>query len=928
LTRVSVRRYVTLRSSSLTRRGDPVPTESDVDVVVVGAGYSGLYLLHRLRGLGLRTVVLEAGDGVGGTWYWNRYPGARCDVESIEYAYSFSPELDREWRWTERYAAQPDILAYLGFVADRLDLRRDIRLGTRVVAAVWDGPASRWEVSTDAGDTVRARFAVMATGNLSVPKAPDIPGLATFGGRTLHTSRWPREGVDLTGRRVAVVGTGSSGVQVIPPIAEQAAHLTVLQRTPPFCVPAHNHPIDEVTPEALARRRAAGRQNRMGAAFHPRPVNAIPILELPEAEREAELERRWAHGGLTLTQSFPDLLTDRRANGLLADFIHRKVREQVHDPAVAERLCPTDYPVGAKRLCVDTGYYRTYNRDNVTLVDLRRAPIRAVERGGVRTTDGLIELDDLVLATGFDAMTGALAAIDIRGRDGLPLHRKWAAGPVSYLGLAVAGFPNLLTVTGPGSPSVLSNMRLSIEQHVDWIADCLGHLSRRGVATIEADAGGARACAGRPDPAARGGVLVHGRQRAGQAPGVHALPGRGARLPGGLRAGGRGRLPGLPPRGREPVTGRRPLTGITVVDATSYLAGPFATLMLADLGADVIKVEPPRGDPLRRLGYRHPGSPPEAPSVGFAVVNRDKRSVAADLRTADDRRRVLDLLARADVFVENWRPGVADRLGLDDATLARVNPRLVHVAITGWGPDGPWAARPAFDGVVQAVTSHAHAGGAGREPRLLDTALADKVAGTMAAQAALAALLARERGDGAGRVEVSMLDSCAYFAAPDLMETRTVVTDRPADPPRLAYPSTLVRCADGHVVVSPGSGGQLAGTCAAVGHPEWVETLRAQPTGTALAAELNRLLGTVTPGMTTAELMAVLDARDIPATPALDFDAQLGHPQVRHNGTYPEYTDRHLGRLRRARHPAIGAAWAPPPESTGAPAVGEHTDTA
>ena len=371
--------------------------------------------------------------------------------------------------------------------------------------------------------------------------------------------------------------------------------------------------------------------------------------------------------------------------------------------------------------------------------------------------------------------------------------------------------------------------------------------------------------------------------------------------------------------------GLRPLSGMLVVDTSTYLAGPFASLMLADLGAEVIKVEPPRGDPFRRIGYRHPGADKEAPSVGFAAVNRDKRGVRLDLRTEDGRRRMLELLGRADAFVENWRPGVAARLGLDDATLERTNPRLLHVAITGWGPDGPWADRPAFDAVMQGVTSHAHAVGEGNEPRLIGTALADKVAGMMAAQAVLAGLLARERGQGAGRVDVSMLDACAYFAAPDMLETRMVVSEDYDAPPRLTFPSTLVRCADGHIVASPGSGAQVAAACRAVGHPEWVDRLRAQPTHAALGNELNRLLGTAAATMTTESLLGALTEHDVPCAPALDLDGQLAHPQVLHNGTYPEYSDQHFGTVRRARYPAVGQRWSVPETSRSSPTLGQHT---
>ena len=475
------------------------PARSDLDVIVVGAGYSGLYLLHRLRAQGRRVRVVEAADGVGGTWYWNRYPGARCDVESLEYGFSFSAELDERWRWSERYSAQPDILAYLNTVADTFDLRGDIQLNTTVTSATYDESAHRWRLRTrpsgdtdSGGEELTAQFCVMATGCLSKPKVPDIAGLDSFTGPSYYTSSWPHEGVDFTGQRVGVIGTGSSGVQAIPLIAEQAAHLHVFQRTANYIVPAHNHDLAEHDQgaEELATRRRSGLDCPLGVAFEAGEINAVPAMELTAQQREAEFERLWRRGGLVMMLAFPDMLLEGEANQAAAEFLKRKIGAKVHDPAVAEILTPKGYPVGSKRLCVDTNYYETFNRDNVSLVDLTTTPIDRVTPAGVRTTTGTtteeIPLDALVLATGFDAMTGALTAIDIRGRGGVSLSRSWAGGPRSLLGLAVAGFPNLFTVTGPGSPSVLSNMRLSIEQHVDWITDCLAYLADNGIASIEA----------------------------------------------------------------------------------------------------------------------------------------------------------------------------------------------------------------------------------------------------------------------------------------------------------------------------------------------------------------------------------------------------------------------------------------------------------
>jgi cyclohexanone monooxygenase len=462
-------------------------TVRQLDAVVVGAGFAGLYMLHRLRGLGLSAQVYEAGDGVGGTWYWNRYPGARCDVESMDYSYSFSDELQQEWKWSERYSAQPEILRYINHVAERLDLRRDIQLSTRVTAAVFDEATSRWAVETDRGDRVSAQFCIMATGCLSDAQVPDIKGRETFEGRWYHTGKWPHAGVDFTGQRVGIIGTGSSAIQSIPIIARQAAHLFVFQRTPNYSMPAHNTPLD---PEferrvkaSYAEFRRQARESRVGFVVERSGDSALAVAA---EERRREYEKRWSRGGLGFSAAYADLLTSQEANDTAAEFFRAKIKAIVRDPAVADALTPTDYPLGTKRLCVDTDYYATFNRDNVTLVDLRKNPIDAITPHGVRTRDAEYVVDSLVFATGFDAMTGALLKIDIRGRAGQPLREKWAAGPRTYLGLAIAGFPNLFTITGPGSPSVLSNMIVSIEQHVDWIADCLTHLRAQHRAGIEA----------------------------------------------------------------------------------------------------------------------------------------------------------------------------------------------------------------------------------------------------------------------------------------------------------------------------------------------------------------------------------------------------------------------------------------------------------
>ncbi|WP_433933770.1 flavin-containing monooxygenase [Brevundimonas diminuta] len=462
------------------------PPPSPKDVIVVGAGFAGLYLLYRLREMGLSAQALEAGDDVGGTWYWNRYPGARCDVPSLQYSYSFSKELQQEWTWSEKYATQPEILDYIRHVADRFDLRGMIRFETRVVSAVFDEATSLWHVTTDQGEVLKAHYCIMATGSLSASRLPDIEGIESFAGRTLHTGRWPHEGVDFTGRRVGVIGTGSSAVQAIPKIAEQAAQLTVFQRTPNFTVPARNEvlPDEEVAAwkANYDQHRAKARDTRSAMLYD---YGTRSALEVPEAERRAEMERRWAAGGTNFLYAFNDVMRDEASNQVVADFIREKIVETVQDAETARKLMPRDYPVGAKRICVDTDYYDTYNRPNVGLADLREEPIIRITPTAVITSQGEYPIDDLVLATGFDAMTGALSAIDIRGRYGERLREKWAAGPRTYMGLMTAGFPNLFIVNGPGSPSVLSNMVASVEQNVDWIMDCITAVGIEG--SIEAD---------------------------------------------------------------------------------------------------------------------------------------------------------------------------------------------------------------------------------------------------------------------------------------------------------------------------------------------------------------------------------------------------------------------------------------------------------
>jgi cyclohexanone monooxygenase len=465
---------------------------AQADVVIVGAGLAGLYAHHRLRKLGLSLVGFEAAPEVGGTWFWNRYPGARCDVESLEYSYSFSDELLETWRWSERFATQPEILRYVNHVADRFDLRRDVAFDTRVIAADYDAEATLWTVRTDRGDVVRCRFLLATVGSLSLPKAPEFEGLEDFQGRWVQTSAWPREPVEIEGKRVAVIGVGSSGIQSIPEIAKQAAHLTVFQRTPNFSVPAHNGPVD---PEFEAAVRADYqahhrriRQTRGGQTS--RIQTGLSAFEVSDAERRAKFEEAWALGTFTLQSVFKDTGTNLEANALVAEFVRDKIRAIVKDPKVAERLCPRDYPLGTKRLCLDTDYYATFNRPNVELVDVRATPIERITARGVKTAEAEHPVDLIVFATGFDAMTGPLLAMNIRGIDGIDLREVWRDGPATYLGLMIAGFPNLFMVNGPGSPSVLTNMIASIEHHVDWITDAITHLidtrQNRMEATAEA----------------------------------------------------------------------------------------------------------------------------------------------------------------------------------------------------------------------------------------------------------------------------------------------------------------------------------------------------------------------------------------------------------------------------------------------------------
>jgi cyclohexanone monooxygenase len=482
----------------------------DVDAVVVGAGFAGMYMLYRLRQLGLSARVFEAGSSVGGTWYWNRYPGARCDTESIEYSYSFLDEIQQEWEWSERYPTQPEILRYAEWVADRLDLRRDITFNSRVERAHFDEYRTCWDIGTSSSETVAARYLIMATGCLSTSQVPAIPGIDTFEGKHYHTGNWPHEPVDFTGQRVGIIGTGSSAIQSIPIVAQQADHLYVFQRTPNYSVPAHNGPLDpdfvRKVKANYAELRERARRTRRGYMLD---VNSVHAQDVSEAERQAEYERRWQVGGLGFMSSYGNLLSDDEANETAAEFVRNQIRQIVNEPDVAEKLLPTDYPIGTKRLCIDSGYYETYNRENVTLVDIKSDPIETVTSAGLRTKSQSFELDTIILATGFDAMTGTLKRIDLRGRGGRRIQDLWADGPITYLGLGIPGFPNMFTVTGPGSPSVLSNMMVSIEQHVEWISDCIEYMESNSVDVIETDPEAAQSWTDHVDDVA--GAMLYAR---------------------------------------------------------------------------------------------------------------------------------------------------------------------------------------------------------------------------------------------------------------------------------------------------------------------------------------------------------------------------------------------------------------------------------
>jgi len=458
----------------------------NVDVVVVGAGFSGLYLLYRLRKAGFSTRVFERGGGVGGTWYWNRYPGARCDVESLQYSYSFDEQLQQDWHWPEKFSAQPDILAYANYVADRFDLKKDIEFNVEVKGSWFDENSNRWKITTNTGEDINSQYFIMATGCISTTQIPNIKGLSDYVGNTFHTGDWPHEEVDFSGQSIAVIGTGSSGIQSIPVLAKQAKKLTVFQRTPNYSIPSQNEPMtkkyERSWKDVYSERRKEMRYSAHGSL---KDLNDVPALSVDKHQRQEIYTKRWAIGGTGFLGSFNDLLTNADANYTAAEYVRQQIKRVVKDKETAEILCPRSYPIGTKRICIDTGYFETYNRENVKLVDISKKPIQRLVADGIIVDDQLYAFDSIIFATGFDAMTGSIFNVDIKGRDGLALKDKWNAGPKTYLGLMSASFPNLFMITGPGSPSVKSNMIMSIEQHVDLVTETLLTMRSKGLSVVE-----------------------------------------------------------------------------------------------------------------------------------------------------------------------------------------------------------------------------------------------------------------------------------------------------------------------------------------------------------------------------------------------------------------------------------------------------------
>ena len=473
--------------------GNPGPDKPQLDhakpldAIVIGAGFGGMCIVHRLRSMGLSIRGIEAGGDVGGVWYWNRYPGARCDLMSIDYSYSFSEEIQQEWTWTEQFAAQPEILAYANFVADRLDLRKEFQFNTRVESVTFDDARRLWITTTDRGDTFEATYCIMASGPLSVPKGLDLAGAEDFKGELFHAAKWPHRAVDFTGKRVGVIGTGSTGIQIVPVVAEEAAELFVFQRTPSFTLPMRNKPL---APDYVAQvkrnypaLRASARNTPIGGF---RPTSTRPLFSVTPEDRLELLEDAWRRGGLAFLGTFSDLLTNAEANEIVAEFVRGKISEVVEDPDTAERLKPRGYPIFARRPCLDTNYYESFNRSNVHLVDLLDDPIVRLTAHGVQTHTREIELDALILATGYDGLTGAMLAIDVKGRGGRRLSDKWREGARSYLGLAIEGFPNLFMICGANGPAALANIVTLNEQNTDWIAECIDYMRHNELATMEA----------------------------------------------------------------------------------------------------------------------------------------------------------------------------------------------------------------------------------------------------------------------------------------------------------------------------------------------------------------------------------------------------------------------------------------------------------
>ncbi len=465
---------------------DSVGVPRRLDVLVVGQGFGGMYMLHRARGMGLRVLAIEAGDDVGGTWYWNRYPGARCDVMSIDYCYSFSNEIMQEWTWSEQFAAQSEIWSYAKWVADKLDLRRDITFKTRATVLAYDTARQLWSVTTDRGDVFEVTYLVMATGPLSIPKGLDVPGGTRFKGEIYLSGRWPHHPVEFGGKRVGLIGTGSTGVQITPVVAEQAGQLVVFQRTPSFTLPMRNRPLDTdfvaQIKEHYPELRALARNTTTGGV---RATSTRPVFSVPVAERERLMEDAWAHSGLAFFGLFSDPLVNQKANDVVAEFVRRKIRQTVDDPATAEALTPRGYPIFARRICLDTNYYEAFNRDNVMLVDCLQEPILEITERGVRTQAREIELDIIIAATGYDGLTGAMTAVDITGTQGRSLREKWSGGAHSHLGLMLAGFPNLFMIAGANGPSALANYLILNEQNADWICDCIAFMRAHGHSTVE-----------------------------------------------------------------------------------------------------------------------------------------------------------------------------------------------------------------------------------------------------------------------------------------------------------------------------------------------------------------------------------------------------------------------------------------------------------